>query len=106
MANELNDEFLAQPSGLVKFLCKYPLEIDAGQFAVPPEEDAEVLVGTKKVGVERGVVATLKSSVVDKTRKGLSFQVIQNKATPVWCDFAMTTSGPNDGIVFPKLYKA
>jgi hypothetical protein len=106
MANELNDQFKAQPNGLSKFLCKYPLEIDAGQFAVPPEEEGEVLVGTSKVGTERGVVATLKSSVVDKTKKGLAFQVIQNKATPVYCDFPMTTSGPNEGIVFPKLYQA
>ena|SRR5437868_7839747 len=106
MANELNDQFVAQPDGLVKFLCKYPLEIDAGQFAVPPDEQAEIFAGTGKEAPERGVVATLKSKAVDKSKKGLDFQVIQNKATPVWCDFPMTTSGPSEGIVFPKLYRA
>ena len=105
MANKLNTEFIAQPDGLMKFLCKYPLEIDAGQFAVPPDEEGEVLVGTAKVGADRAVVGALKSSSVTKTKKGLSFEVIQNKARPVFCDFALTTSGPNEGIVFPKLYK-
>jgi hypothetical protein len=101
----LNDE-LTGSNPVPKFLCKYPLEIDAGQFAVPPDEQGEILVGTDKVVEDRAVGLTLRSSAIDKTRHGLKFQVIQNHARPVWCDFTMTDSGPNEGIVVPKLYKA
>jgi hypothetical protein len=111
MANELNDEFSAVPDGLQKFLVKYPMEIDAGQFALLPGTVATIDgtgVNPKdlKAKDQRGVVAVLKTSSVEKEKHGLKFEVIQDAATPVFCDFQLTKGGPNDTIVFPKLFRA
>jgi len=99
--NDLNDEFRAVPDGLTDFLMTYPMEIDAGQFALLPGTVATidgtgVDPTTLKAKDQRSVVATLKTSSVTKTKHGLAFEVIQDAATPVFCDFQLTQGGPND----------
>jgi hypothetical protein len=109
LPNALNDEFRAAPDGLTDFLQTYPMEIDAGQFALLPGTVATI-DGTGvdpsalQVRDQRGVVDVLKASSVTKARHGLTFEVIQDSATPVWCDFQLKTDGPNKDVVFPKLF--
>lgn len=109
MPNELNDAFIAAPDGVLNFLQAWPMEIDAGQFAQMPGTVATIDglgVADKDLQArdQRSVVAALKASSVTKSRHGLTFDVIQDNATPVYVDFQKTVGGPNDGIVYPKLF--
>jgi hypothetical protein len=98
MSQELNSEF---KTSVVDFMTKYPMEIDAGQFADP------VPLGEGEGFRDRvNFVTAMKKTSKDEAKGDFKFKVIESKNKAVFCDFEPGTGNPLlEGLVVPKMYQ-
>ena len=85
---ELNGLFMAKPDGLEQFLCKYPLDIEAGMFQPLRGPDKKTIdPGAKAVQVDQVLASSSFERTVKLKDGNLKLKAIQDKSVMVYADF-------------------
>jgi hypothetical protein len=101
--SELNALFAKKPDGLLTFLTKYPLDLDAGQFGAVMKGGEKVDKGSKATQVDEVLAGSSRKSSVPLPGGKVDLKNIHDKSVVVYANFLEGASTTRKHLVTTQL---